>query len=104
MIKPHLAPGAVLVYDEIHWSSGMERAWAAIAADPDLCVIVDLTSIGIAVLGSDTKRAYRYHLRAWPDDDNLSGFMGVTDSIWPVGRRASRGTDGWSPVAKSSMG
>jgi predicted O-methyltransferase YrrM len=63
MIKPHLAPGAVLVYDDIHWSPGMERAWAAISADRDLSVTVDLTAIGIAVLGTDDKRAYRYVLR-----------------------------------------
>lgn len=63
LIKPHLAPGAVLVYDDIHWSHGMERAWAAISADPDLCVTVDLTAVGVAILGSDVKKAYRYPLR-----------------------------------------
>lgn len=63
MVKPHLAPGAVLVYDDIHWSPGMERAWAAISADPDLCVTVDLYSVGIAVLGTDAKHAYNYQLR-----------------------------------------
>jgi predicted O-methyltransferase YrrM len=63
LIKPHLAPGAVLVYDDIHWSPGMERAWAAISSDPELCVTVDLTAIGIAVLGDSDKHAYRYFLR-----------------------------------------
>lgn len=60
MIKPYVSPGAVLIYDDIHWSSGMRRAWAAISADPDVSVAVDLTVNGIAVLGTDPKRTYRY--------------------------------------------
>jgi len=29
---PHLAPDAVLVFDDIRWSPGMERAWAVVSA------------------------------------------------------------------------
>lgn len=63
MIKPYLSRGAVLVYDDIRWSSGMKRAWQAISADSDLCATVDLGAVGVAIREDEPKRAYRYHLR-----------------------------------------
>ena len=63
MIKPYLSPAAVLVFDDIHWSPGMQRAWSAIAADRDFGVTVDVIANGIAVLGPKEKSDYRYQLR-----------------------------------------
>lgn len=61
-LLPFLAPGAVLVFDDITWSPGMKRAWQAIAADPRVQVAVDLRAIGICVLGDGPRERYRYFL------------------------------------------
>jgi predicted O-methyltransferase YrrM len=46
-VKPHLASGATLVFDDIRWSDGMLRAWEAIRADPDVAVALDCGGVGI---------------------------------------------------------
>ena len=52
------ADEAVLVFDDIHWSPGMTRAWHAIAPDPRFALTLDLRSLGIAVVSaSATVRA-----------------------------------------------
>ncbi|MFZ5757774.1 MAG: O-methyltransferase [Pseudomonadota bacterium] len=62
-LLPFLAPGAVLVFDDISWSPGMKRAWQAISADERVQVAVDLRAVGICVLGSGGVRSrYRYFL------------------------------------------
>jgi predicted O-methyltransferase YrrM len=43
---------AVLVFDDIHWSPGMTRAWRAIAPDPRFALTLDLRSLGIAVVSA----------------------------------------------------
>jgi predicted O-methyltransferase YrrM len=40
--------GAVFVVDDIHWSSGMERAWDRIKAHPRITVSIDLYGMGLA--------------------------------------------------------
>lgn len=37
----------VFVFDDIHWSAGMERAWADIQAHPAVSVTVDLFGVGL---------------------------------------------------------
>lgn len=54
---------AVVVFDDIRWSEGMERAWAALTADPRVHVAVDLTSVGVCVVGppgDQPARVYRF--------------------------------------------
>jgi predicted O-methyltransferase YrrM len=46
------ADEAVIVFDDIRWSPGMRRAWAAIAADPRFALTVDLRRFGIAVVSA----------------------------------------------------
>lgn len=48
-ILPHLAPEAVIVFDDINWSDGMRKAWAAIVEDDRFALTVDLRSVGLAV-------------------------------------------------------
>lgn len=62
-LKPKLAPGAVLVFDDISWSPGMRRAWQVIAADPCFAVTLDLRAVGVGVLGTPRGAHYRYYLR-----------------------------------------
>lgn len=39
---------SVFIFDDIHWSNDMERAWAAIQAHPATRVTIDLFGVGIA--------------------------------------------------------
>ncbi len=40
---------AVLVFDDIHWSPGMDRAWETIVQDARYSLTIDLGTIGLAV-------------------------------------------------------
>lgn len=48
-LAPHLADHAVLVFDDIAWTTGMRHAWLAIAADPRIGLAVDLLAFGIGI-------------------------------------------------------
>jgi predicted O-methyltransferase YrrM len=47
-IAPYASPSAVIVFDDIHWSTGMERAWQQLEADPQLPLTVDVRDMGVA--------------------------------------------------------
>lgn len=48
---PHLAPGAVVAFDDIGWSPGMRRAWNAIERHERVAGAIDLETMGIVVVG-----------------------------------------------------
>jgi predicted O-methyltransferase YrrM len=43
----HVHPGTIFVFDDIHWSSGMEEAWNTIRLHPRVKVSIDLYHMGI---------------------------------------------------------
>ncbi|WP_046245144.1 O-methyltransferase [Hymenobacter terrenus] len=43
----HRTNDSVFVFDDIHWSAEMERAWEAIKAHPEVNITVDLFHIGL---------------------------------------------------------
>jgi len=47
LLLPHLSPCALLVFDDISWSSGMRRAWEKISKHPSVLFSVDLKELGI---------------------------------------------------------
>jgi predicted O-methyltransferase YrrM len=49
-IKQVAARGAVIVFDDIAWSSGMRNAWARICEDVDAALAVDFGSMGLIVI------------------------------------------------------
>lgn len=53
-IYPFLTKSAVLVFDDISWSKGMQRAWNTIEADQRVGISINLSNIGICVVDSDT--------------------------------------------------
>lgn len=55
-LLPHLTDPAVVVFDDIAWSDGMERAWRALRQHPSVRVAVDLDRIGICVVGAGDGR------------------------------------------------
>jgi len=49
LIFPKLHNDSVLVFDDIHWSPGMEEAWELIKADPRAKVTVDIHRMGFVL-------------------------------------------------------
>lgn len=45
--------GTIFVFDDIHWSRGMEQAWEAVKAHPRVTVTVDLYDLGLAFLRTE---------------------------------------------------
>ena len=43
----HIHPSTVFVFDDIHWSKGMQDAWELIRSDPRVKVSIDLFSMGV---------------------------------------------------------
>jgi predicted O-methyltransferase YrrM len=59
-LKPALRAGGVIVFDDIAFSEGMERAWRALAADADVTAAFDLGPLGICVYGSGERAPRTY--------------------------------------------
>jgi len=47
---PYLSDGAVIVFDDISWSAGMQQAWSEIEDDERVSASIDLNKIGIAIV------------------------------------------------------
>jgi predicted O-methyltransferase YrrM len=43
----HVHPGTIFIFDDIHWSSGMEGAWNVIRQHPQVTVSIDIYHMGI---------------------------------------------------------
>jgi predicted O-methyltransferase YrrM len=43
----HITPDSILIFDDIHWSSGMERAWETIIQHNSVTLSLDLFEMGI---------------------------------------------------------
>jgi predicted O-methyltransferase YrrM len=52
-ILPHLAHGAVVVFDDIPWTPGMRRAWRTVARSERVSVALALGRMGVVVVGND---------------------------------------------------
>jgi predicted O-methyltransferase YrrM len=46
-ILQHVKPSTVIIFDDIHWSDGMEEAWNEMKRNPKVRVTVDLFLLGI---------------------------------------------------------
>lgn len=49
---------AVFIFDDIHWSKGMTKAWNQIAANTAVSVSFDFFDFGIAILNSDVEKMH----------------------------------------------
>ncbi len=54
----HRTDESVFVFDDIHWSAGMEQAWEAIKAHPDVTVTVDLFFVGLVFFRKSQPRQH----------------------------------------------
>ncbi len=71
-IHPFLGPRALLVFDDVTWSDGMRRAWAALEADPRIKISFNVQQVGVCVLDPSVTTKLRLETRlalpaAWAD-------------------------------------
>lgn len=59
-VLPHISSCATLVFDDIGWSEGMQRAWARLLADERVTVAVDLRTVGVCLLSRVPALPRRY--------------------------------------------
>jgi len=64
---PYLHEKSILVFDDIHWSEGMENAWHRIQQHPSVTRTIDLFFFGIVFLDTTpkTKELFRLMPSAW---------------------------------------
>ena len=54
---------SILIFDDIHWSAGMEAAWAEIRLHPTVTLTIDLFFIGIVFLNADFNHKQHFTIR-----------------------------------------
>ena len=54
---------SVLIFDDIHWSAEMEKAWAEIKAHPSVTLTIDLFFIGLVFLRKAQKEKEHFIIR-----------------------------------------
>jgi predicted O-methyltransferase YrrM len=62
-LMAQMSAAAVLIFDDIHWSADMERAWAAIRADSRVYMTIDLFFIGLVFLRDEFKIKQDFTIR-----------------------------------------
>lgn len=57
-IRPMLAPGAIVLFDDIRWSQDMNDCWQAVRAMPDFELLIDMAKLGLAVFNPGAATRY----------------------------------------------
>lgn len=60
---PHLKPSSLVIFDDVHWTEGMERAWEMVKAHPAVTTSIDLFFIGLVFVRPDFKEKQGFELR-----------------------------------------
>ncbi|MCU4156311.1 class I SAM-dependent methyltransferase [Carboxylicivirga sp. A043] len=55
---PYAANDSVFVFDDIHWSKGMEEAWEIISSHPKVTVSIDLFQLGIVFFKKECQKQH----------------------------------------------
>jgi predicted O-methyltransferase YrrM len=63
ILMRHSGLAAMLIFDDIHWSAEMERAWAEIKADPRVMLTIDLFFLGLVVMRDEFKVKQDFTIR-----------------------------------------
>lgn len=61
-IRYHMADPAILVFDDIRWSPGMERGWRRIVDDETVTCVVDFGDLGLCVMGGARASTRTHHV------------------------------------------
>ena len=59
---PYLSNGAVVVFDDISWSTGMRKAWAEIEEDERVSASIDLHTMGIALVKKNSEPKKKFSI------------------------------------------
>lgn len=62
-IRRYAGHSTIFIFDDIHWSRGMEEAWEAICMHPDVTLTIDLFFIGIVFINPDFKIKQQFRIR-----------------------------------------
>lgn len=62
-LLPHIHNNTLLIFDDIHWSSGMEAAWKNIIAQESVVCDIDLFYIGIVSFRKEFKEKQAFSIR-----------------------------------------
>jgi predicted O-methyltransferase YrrM len=62
-LLPVLTPGALVVFDDIDWTSGMRRAWQALEQDPNISLSVDMGPLAVCIVGNANVARKNYSVR-----------------------------------------
>jgi predicted O-methyltransferase YrrM len=63
ILMRHSGVSSMLIFDDIHWSAEMERAWAEIKADPRVMMTIDLFFLGLVVRRDEFKVKQDFTIR-----------------------------------------
>ncbi len=61
----HAHEGSLFIFDDIHWSSGMEEAWTAIQQHPKVTLTVDLFFFGVVFFRKENQAKEHFQLVPW---------------------------------------
>jgi predicted O-methyltransferase YrrM len=59
----HTDHSSILIFDDIHWSSGMEQAWEQIRQHPAVTLSIDLYFLGLVFFNTDINHKQHYQIR-----------------------------------------
>ncbi len=62
-LSQHALPSTILIFDDIHWSVGMEEVWAAIKQHPSVTLSIDLFFIGLVFFNPDINHKQHFTIR-----------------------------------------
>lgn len=60
---PHLSHDAVLLFDDIRWSTSMQHGWQTISDHRHVRIVVDLGQLGLCRLGGEDESRYSLSVR-----------------------------------------
>ena len=58
LAKSKLHKNTIIIFDDIHWSKGMQHAWNEIRQDPDIRLSIDIFHMGIVWFNTDIPKQY----------------------------------------------
>ena len=62
-LLPHIHSRSILVFDDIHWSAGMEQAWEEIKSHPSVQYSIDIFFLGFVYFRTEFKVKQHFTIR-----------------------------------------
>jgi predicted O-methyltransferase YrrM len=62
-LLPHITDKSIVIFDDIHWSEGMEQAWQQVKDHPAVTLTIDLFFIGLVFFRKDFKVKQHFTVR-----------------------------------------